>query len=78
MFNKSSFGVLVNVCCLQANNKGVGVIGVIECNFLDPIHNKQNFNENDKYRYTDAVLILLHITVQFVIMAPDMQKSSFL
>lgn len=35
---------------LQANNKGVRVIGVIECNFLDPTHNKQGFEENDKYR----------------------------
>ncbi|XP_043988151.1 MORC family CW-type zinc finger protein 3a isoform X1 [Gambusia affinis] len=39
-------------CQLKANNKGVGVIGVIECNFLDPTHNKQSFNETDKYRKT--------------------------
>ncbi|MEQ2164692.1 hypothetical protein GOODEAATRI_009373 [Goodea atripinnis] len=36
----------------KANNKGVGVIGVIECNFLDPTHNKQSFIETDKYRKT--------------------------
>lgn len=36
---------------LQANIKGVGVIGVIECNFLDPTHNKQHFDETDKYKY---------------------------
>ncbi|XP_008399230.1 MORC family CW-type zinc finger protein 3a isoform X2 [Poecilia reticulata] len=39
-------------CQLKANIKGVGVIGVIECNFLDPTHNKQSFNETDKYRKT--------------------------
>ncbi|XP_028993390.1 MORC family CW-type zinc finger protein 3a isoform X2 [Betta splendens] len=39
-------------CQLKANNQGVGVIGVIECNFLDPTHNKQSFIESDKYRKT--------------------------
>ncbi|XP_041663742.1 MORC family CW-type zinc finger protein 3a [Cheilinus undulatus] len=40
-------------CQLKANNKGVGVIGVIECGlFLEPTHNKQSFNETDKYRKT--------------------------
>lgn len=41
---------LANLHCFQANNRGVGVIGVIECNFLDPTHNKQSFIESDKYR----------------------------
>lgn len=35
----------------QANNRGVGVIGVIECNFLKPTHNKQDFDYTDEYRY---------------------------
>ncbi|XP_040913863.1 MORC family CW-type zinc finger protein 3a isoform X2 [Toxotes jaculatrix] len=35
-------------CQLKANNQGVGVIGIIECEFLDPTHNKQNFMETDK------------------------------
>lgn len=35
---------------LQANNQGVGVIGIIECDFLDPTHNKQDFNMTDTYR----------------------------
>ncbi|XP_078118165.1 MORC family CW-type zinc finger protein 3a isoform X2 [Sander vitreus] len=39
-------------CQLKANNKGVGVIGIIECYFLEPTHNKQSFNETDKYRKT--------------------------
>ncbi|XP_076603728.1 MORC family CW-type zinc finger protein 3a isoform X2 [Chaetodon auriga] len=43
-------------CQLKANNKGVGVIGVIECNFLDPTHNKQSFMETDKYRKTMSSL----------------------
>lgn len=37
-------------CQIKANNKGVGVIGVIDCYFLEPTHNKQSFNETDKYR----------------------------
>ncbi|XP_026151963.1 MORC family CW-type zinc finger protein 3-like isoform X2 [Mastacembelus armatus] len=39
-------------CQLKANYHGVGVIGIIECNFLDPTHNKQSFLETDKYRKT--------------------------
>ncbi|XP_034550356.1 MORC family CW-type zinc finger protein 3a [Notolabrus celidotus] len=40
-------------CQLKADKKGVGVIGVIECgHFLEPTHNKQSFNETDKYRKT--------------------------
>ncbi|KAK1902861.1 MORC family CW-type zinc finger protein 3 [Dissostichus eleginoides] len=39
-------------CQLKANNKGVGVIGIIECFFLEPTHNKQSFDETDKYRKT--------------------------
>ncbi|XP_054471297.1 MORC family CW-type zinc finger protein 3-like isoform X2 [Anoplopoma fimbria] len=39
-------------CQLKANNKGVRVIGIIECDFLEPTHNKQSFNETDKYRKT--------------------------
>ncbi|KAL0963642.1 hypothetical protein UPYG_G00308970 [Umbra pygmaea] len=37
---------------LKANHQGVGVIGVIECNFLEPTHNKQDFDNTDKYRKT--------------------------
>uniref|UniRef100_A0A3P9J7U7 MORC family CW-type zinc finger 3a n=1 Tax=Oryzias latipes TaxID=8090 RepID=A0A3P9J7U7_ORYLA len=44
-------------CQLKANNMGVGVIGIIECNFLDPTHNKQSFIESDKYRYEQKMWI---------------------
>ncbi|KAJ8013149.1 hypothetical protein DPEC_G00050290 [Dallia pectoralis] len=37
---------------LKGNNQGVGVIGVIECSFLEPTHNKQDFDNTDKYRKT--------------------------
>uniref|UniRef100_A0A8K9XUG5 MORC family CW-type zinc finger 3a n=1 Tax=Oncorhynchus mykiss TaxID=8022 RepID=A0A8K9XUG5_ONCMY len=37
---------------LKANIQGLGVIGVIECNFLEPTHNKQDFDNTDKYRKT--------------------------
>lgn len=50
IFLNAMLHVLMNLCLLQANVKGVGVIGIIECNFLDPTHNKQSFNETDKYR----------------------------
>uniref|UniRef100_H3D8V5 MORC family CW-type zinc finger 3a n=1 Tax=Tetraodon nigroviridis TaxID=99883 RepID=H3D8V5_TETNG len=43
-------------CQLKGNDKGVGVIGVIECNFLDPTHNKQSFIETEKYSKTIASL----------------------
>ncbi|KAM8749469.1 MORC family CW-type zinc finger protein 3a [Acanthopagrus schlegelii] len=45
-------------CQLKANNMGVGVIGVIECNFLDPTHNKQSFDQTDKYRKTINTLAI--------------------
>ncbi|XP_034037410.1 MORC family CW-type zinc finger protein 3 [Thalassophryne amazonica] len=35
---------------------GVGVIGVIECNFLKPAHNKQDFEYTKEYRLTLGAL----------------------
>ncbi|KAM9259355.1 MORC family CW-type zinc finger protein 3 isoform 2-T2 [Cariama cristata] len=37
-------------CQLKANNMGVGVVGIIECNFLKPTHNKQDFDYTNEYR----------------------------
>ncbi|CAL8369169.1 unnamed protein product [Arctogadus glacialis] len=34
------------------NNRGIGVIGVIECEFLVPTHNKQDFENTDMFRNT--------------------------
>ncbi|NXC38462.1 MORC4 protein, partial [Penelope pileata] len=34
----------------QRRGEGVGVIGVIECNFLKPAHTKQGFEESREYR----------------------------
>ncbi|XP_062861509.1 MORC family CW-type zinc finger protein 3-like [Trichomycterus rosablanca] len=39
-------------CQRKANSTGVGVIGVIECNYLSPTHNKQKFDNTDEYRKT--------------------------
>ncbi|XP_076857737.1 MORC family CW-type zinc finger protein 3-like [Brachyhypopomus gauderio] len=39
-------------CQLKANKIGVRVIGVLECNFLTPTHNKQDFDYTDEYRKT--------------------------
>uniref|UniRef100_A0A4W3JG48 MORC family CW-type zinc finger 3 n=1 Tax=Callorhinchus milii TaxID=7868 RepID=A0A4W3JG48_CALMI len=43
-------------CQLRANNMGVGVIGVIACDFLKPTHNKQDFDYTNDYRLTIAAL----------------------
>ncbi|XP_029214012.2 MORC family CW-type zinc finger protein 3-like isoform X3 [Acropora millepora] len=41
---------------LRANNLGVGVVGVIECDFLQPTHNKQDFDYTKAYRACIAAL----------------------
>ncbi|XDV30371.1 hypothetical protein PO909_033305 [Leuciscus waleckii] len=43
-------------CQNRANEKGVGVIAVIECNFLQPTHNKQDFDYTEEYRRTMNIL----------------------
>ncbi|XP_047421126.1 MORC family CW-type zinc finger protein 3 isoform X3 [Sciurus carolinensis] len=43
-------------CQLRANNMGVGVVGIIECNFLKPTHNKQDFDYTNEYRLTITAL----------------------
>ncbi|XP_051565686.1 MORC family CW-type zinc finger protein 3-like isoform X1 [Myxocyprinus asiaticus] len=43
-------------CQHRANNKGVGVIAVIECNFLKPTHNKRDFDNTEEYRKTMQTL----------------------
>ncbi|KAI2660706.1 MORC family CW-type zinc finger protein 3 [Labeo rohita] len=43
-------------CQNKANEKGVGVIAVIECNFLKPTHNKQDFDYTEEYRRTMQTL----------------------
>ncbi|XP_075752812.1 MORC family CW-type zinc finger protein 4 isoform X2 [Pelodiscus sinensis] len=40
----------------QMKGDGMGVIGVIECNFLKPAHNKQDFEESKEYRRTITAL----------------------
>lgn len=35
---------------------GVGVVGIIECNFLKPTHNKQDFDYTNEYRLTILAL----------------------
>ncbi|XP_041076122.1 MORC family CW-type zinc finger protein 4-like [Polyodon spathula] len=45
-------------CQIKSNTRGtgIGVIGVIECNFLKPAHNKQDFEYTKEYRLTLAAL----------------------
>ncbi|CAJ1058483.1 MORC family CW-type zinc finger protein 3 isoform X1 [Xyrichtys novacula] len=40
----------------SGQRSGVGVIGVIECNFLKPAHNKQDFEYTKEYRLTLGAL----------------------
>ena len=38
-------------CLFQVKPEGLGVVGVVEANFLDPTHDKQDFNRTDgRYR----------------------------
>ncbi|XP_035686349.1 MORC family CW-type zinc finger protein 3-like [Branchiostoma floridae] len=41
---------------LKAGRQGLGVIGVIQCDFLQPTHNKQDFDYTKEYRSTIAAL----------------------
>ncbi|XP_062861930.1 MORC family CW-type zinc finger protein 3-like [Trichomycterus rosablanca] len=43
-------------CQRKAESTGVGVIGIIECNYLIPTHNKQDFMPTDEYRKTMQIL----------------------
>lgn len=49
--------------CLQASGQrvGIGVIGIIECNFLKPAHNKQDFEYTKEYRYIKTKLSLPYL-----------------
>uniref|UniRef100_A0A8C8SLM6 MORC family CW-type zinc finger 4 n=1 Tax=Pelusios castaneus TaxID=367368 RepID=A0A8C8SLM6_9SAUR len=64
--NSSHFGIMMyhnnrliksyeKVGC-QMKGDGMGVTGVIECNFLKPAHNKQDFEESKEYRRTVTAL----------------------
>ncbi|XP_060785437.1 MORC family CW-type zinc finger protein 3-like [Neoarius graeffei] len=39
-------------CQRKAKSTGVGIIGVMECNYLTPTHNKQDFDKTEEYRRT--------------------------
>ncbi|XP_028314985.1 MORC family CW-type zinc finger protein 4 isoform X2 [Gouania willdenowi] len=41
---------------MTSGKKGIGVIGIVECNFLKPAHNKQDFVYTNEYRRTIATL----------------------
>ncbi|XP_078067613.1 MORC family CW-type zinc finger protein 4 isoform X2 [Mustelus asterias] len=45
-------------CQIKSTSRGcgVGVIGIIECNFLKPAHNKQDFEYTKEYRLTMQAL----------------------
>ena len=34
----------------QSLAQAVGVVGIVQCDFLEPIHNKQDFNKTDRYK----------------------------
>ena len=35
---------------LQSAVQAIGVVGIVQCDFLEPIHNKQDFNKTDRYK----------------------------
>jgi len=30
--------------------RAAGIVGVVEADFLDPVHNKQEFDKSDRYK----------------------------
>ncbi|KAI5106914.1 MORC family CW-type zinc finger protein 3 [Silurus meridionalis] len=55
MYNKNRLiKAYERVACQRKANMGVGVIGVLECNHLTPIHNKQDFDQSVEYRKKKA------------------------
>ncbi|XP_029298191.1 MORC family CW-type zinc finger protein 4 isoform X2 [Cottoperca gobio] len=68
--NKEHFGIMMyhrnrlikayeKVGCqlkVSGQRAGIGVIGIIECNFLKPAHNKQDFEYTKEYRLTLGAL----------------------
>ncbi|XP_059150178.1 MORC family CW-type zinc finger protein 3-like isoform X2 [Physella acuta] len=40
----------------QPNQLGVGIVGVVEVDFLQPIHNKQDFNKDEKFNSVMSAL----------------------
>ena len=42
---------------LEPNDKGLGVLGVVEADFLTPTHNKQDFDDTPTYRSLLAGLL---------------------
>ena len=51
---------------LQANAEAVGVIGIIDCPFLQPTHNKQEFNGGHEYSWVHLHFVQLLTCVVFV------------
>lgn len=43
---------------LEPNDKGLGVLGVVEADFLTPTHNKQDFDDTPAYRLPPLLLLL--------------------
>lgn len=53
---------------------GVGVVGIIECNFLKPTHNKQDFDYTNEYRcvtYLTFCLFILYFGNAFITFSKD-------
>lgn len=53
---------------------GVGVVGIIECNFLKPTHNKQDFDYTNEYRcvaYLTFCLFIFYFGNAFITFSKD-------
>ncbi|XP_035265608.1 MORC family CW-type zinc finger protein 3-like isoform X1 [Anguilla anguilla] len=50
MYNKKRLIRAYERVGCQRKGNGVGIIGIIECDFLTPTHNKQDFDDTEEYR----------------------------
>ena len=50
---------------LEPNDKGLGVLGVVEADFLTPTHNKQDFDDTPAYRLAPLLLLLCRPTLHW-------------
>ena len=45
----------------QPNDLGVDVVGVASVDFLKPVHNKQDFNKDEKFKYVNVMSLMAQV-----------------
>lgn len=56
---------------LEPNDKGLGVLGVVEADFLTPTHNKQDFDDTPTYRLPPYCFFTAALTALLVLSPYD-------